>query len=112
MPQLEGKEEFKGSVLHSGTFYDPGDYAGKEVVVVGSGISGVDVASVLASHARRVTLLSRHGMHLFPQFMAPGKSWEWILFSNPFNQRLSPAQQARRWLQLIEYPNFIRTLHT
>ncbi|MCF8587616.1 flavin-containing monooxygenase [Gordonia liuliyuniae] len=55
-PHVQG--EFDGPVTHS-SGYRGGGYGGKQVVVVGTGNSGHDVAQDLVEHGDRVTLIQR-----------------------------------------------------
>jgi hypothetical protein len=63
VPDVPGMaDHFQGRVSHSSTFDDPADWAGKSVLVVGGGASGVDIARDLVGAARHVVLSSRrHG---------------------------------------------------
>jgi len=63
IPSLPGLEEFPGRVIHSHQYRSPEDFAGKKVVVVGAGSSGVDIGIDLCGKAHRV-YLSHHGNRL------------------------------------------------
>ena len=57
--QIEGLGNFKGEVVHP-QFWPKGlDYAGKKVVVIGSGATAVTIVPVLAEQASHVTMLQR-----------------------------------------------------
>mgnify|MGYP006278044583 CR=1 FL=1 len=56
---IEGLSEFKGEVIHSSRYRGPRDWAGKRVVVVGTGTSGHDVAQDLYSNGVSVTMVQR-----------------------------------------------------
>jgi len=59
-PQLPGVANFKGKVLHSSEFRDCSEYVGKNVVVVGTGSSGHDIAQDLVLHGvKSVSLMQR-----------------------------------------------------
>ncbi|MDE0692260.1 MAG: NAD(P)-binding domain-containing protein [Gammaproteobacteria bacterium] len=51
VPSLPGIEHFKGTALHSHNYRRPEPFAGKRVVVLGSSVSGADLARELASVA-------------------------------------------------------------
>ncbi len=51
VPSLPGIEHFKGAALHSHNYRRPQPFAGKRVVVLGSSVSGADLARELASVA-------------------------------------------------------------
>lgn len=60
VPAIEGLERFGGEVIHSSAFRHGGHYAGKSVLVVGTGNSGHDVAQDLVQRgASAVTMLQR-----------------------------------------------------
>jgi putative flavoprotein involved in K+ transport len=41
LPDVAGRSDFAGTVLHSGEYRNPGPFAGQRLVVVGGGNSGV-----------------------------------------------------------------------
>ncbi|MDT0328617.1 flavin-containing monooxygenase [Nocardiopsis lambiniae] len=57
-PDLPGLTDFTGTVLHAAEYRSPGPFAGRRVVVVGGGNSGVQIAAELAGTAR-VSLATR-----------------------------------------------------
>jgi cation diffusion facilitator CzcD-associated flavoprotein CzcO len=58
-PQFEGIERYCGQVVHPQRWTDEVDYAGKRVVVIGSGATAVTLVPALAEHAAHVTMLQR-----------------------------------------------------
>ena len=58
-PQFEGTERFGGRIVHPQQWTDDIDYAGKRVVVVGSGATAVTLVPAMAKHAAHVTMLQR-----------------------------------------------------
>ncbi|KDN24170.1 flavin-containing monooxygenase [Amycolatopsis rifamycinica] len=54
-----GQAEFAGEVVHPQHWPDSLDYAGKRVVVIGSGATAVTLVPALASRASHVTMLQR-----------------------------------------------------
>ncbi|MDT9687084.1 NAD(P)-binding domain-containing protein [Streptomyces sp. P9(2023)] len=66
-PLPPGADSFAGSILHSMDYLDGSDYAGRRVVVVGMGASGVDIASDLSRHAARTLLSIRRALHIVPK---------------------------------------------
>lgn len=60
IPDLAGRTEFRGTVLHSGEFGGGEAWRGRKAVVVGTGNSGHDIAQDLYEHgAASVTLIQR-----------------------------------------------------
>lgn len=66
LPELPGREQLGGNLLHVADYRRPEDYAGQRVIVVGAGNSAVQVAYELADHAT-VTLATRHPVNFLPQ---------------------------------------------
>lgn len=58
-PRIEGIEAFQGQVLHSGEFTGGAAWAGRPVMVFGTGTSAHDVAQDLEAHGAQVTLVQR-----------------------------------------------------
>ncbi len=67
IPQWEGVETFSGEIVHSSRFKNAQAYAGKHVLVVGSGNSAAEIASRLAAHAGTVTISVRTPPHILPK---------------------------------------------
>ena len=59
IPGLPGLENFTGAVIHSHAFTHGGAFAGKNVMVLGTGNSGHDVAQDLHSHGVNTTIVQR-----------------------------------------------------
>jgi monooxygenase len=58
-PQFPGVERFGGQIVHPQFWTDNVDYAGKRVVVIGSGATAVTLVPALAPEAGHVTMLQR-----------------------------------------------------
>ena len=87
-PDLPGIEHFGGTVVHP-QHWDPDlDYAGKRVVVIGSGATAVTLIPALAERAAHVTMLQRSPSYVMS---LPG--------TDPL------ADTLKRWLpQSVVYP--------
>jgi cation diffusion facilitator CzcD-associated flavoprotein CzcO len=59
MPDWPGKERFRGALVHTETWPEDLDYAGKRVVVIGSGASAATIVPAMAGKAAHVTMLQR-----------------------------------------------------
>ncbi|KAM9111652.1 uncharacterized protein ACDP82_021253 [Pangshura tecta] len=59
VPTIPGLETFPGRLLHSHEYRCPEPFAGRTVVLLGAGLSGMDLALQLAPVARRVVLSHR-----------------------------------------------------
>lgn len=58
-PHFEGEESFAGRIIHPQFWPDDLDYAGKRVVVIGSGATAVTIVPEMAKSAAHVTMLQR-----------------------------------------------------
>jgi monooxygenase len=58
-PEFEGRERFRGDVVHPQHWPEDLDYAGKRVVVIGSGATAVTLVPAMAEEAAQVTMLQR-----------------------------------------------------
>ncbi|MEQ1785693.1 MAG: NAD(P)/FAD-dependent oxidoreductase [Acidimicrobiales bacterium] len=58
-PDFAGLEEFAGTLVHPQAWPDDLDYAGKQVVVIGSGATAVTLIPSMAEDAAHVTMLQR-----------------------------------------------------
>jgi cation diffusion facilitator CzcD-associated flavoprotein CzcO len=65
IPDWPGHNSFPGRLLHSAEYHDPREFRGKDVLVVGSGCSGMDIAGDLVQGgASRVRLAVRTPPHI------------------------------------------------
>ena len=58
-PSFKGEENFKGEIVHPQFWPEDLDYAGKKVVVIGSGATAITVVPAMAGKAASVTMLQR-----------------------------------------------------
>jgi cation diffusion facilitator CzcD-associated flavoprotein CzcO len=58
-PDFEGTERFAGRIVHPQFWTEDIDYAGKRVVVIGSGATAVTLVPAMAKDAAHVTMLQR-----------------------------------------------------
>jgi len=58
-PDVEGIDDFKGKKMHTAKFDHDYDFTGKDVVVVGSAASAVQVSPPIAKVARHLTVVQR-----------------------------------------------------
>ena len=58
-PEFPGAETFEGTIVHPQHWPDDLDYAGKRVVVIGSGATAVTLVPAMAGTAGHVTMLQR-----------------------------------------------------
>jgi cation diffusion facilitator CzcD-associated flavoprotein CzcO len=69
-PELPGRERFRGRIVHPQKWSPDVDYAGKRVVVIGSGATAVTLVPALAKKAAHVTMLQRSPTYVVS---APGR---------------------------------------
>lgn len=68
-PEFEGRDDFAGDIVHPQHWPEDLDYAGKKVVVIGSGATAVTLVPSMADEAGHVTMLQRS-----PTYMVAGPS--------------------------------------
>jgi dimethylaniline monooxygenase (N-oxide forming) len=91
-PQLRDRDRFRGAIVHARDYRDPAGFAGKDVVVVGAGSSGADIAVELVPIARSVNVAVRDVPTLVPRHHR-GRPYDHR--ATRLAQLLPPA--ARRW---------------
>ncbi|GMI94810.1 YUCCA2 [Hibiscus trionum] len=69
VPFIEGMDDFGGAVLHTSSYRNGRSYCGKDVLVVGCGNSGMEVALDLANFNARTSLVVRDSVHVLPHEM-------------------------------------------
>jgi monooxygenase len=58
-PEFEGRDRFRGQIVHPQEWPEDLDYAGKRVVVIGSGATAVTLIPAMADDTEHVTMLQR-----------------------------------------------------
>ncbi|CAN6475934.1 unnamed protein product [Victoria cruziana] len=64
VPEIRGLDGFPGDVLHSSEYKSGGVYGGREVLVVGCGNSGMEIAFDLSEHGARTSVVVRNPIHV------------------------------------------------
>ncbi|MCZ7539031.1 MAG: NAD(P)/FAD-dependent oxidoreductase [Anaerolineae bacterium] len=101
-PSISGYETFSGALLHACDYRGPGPFAGRRVMVVGNGPSGVDIATDLGAHAARPVLLAqRTGVVLRPRYPRGLPKHAWMMLA----ERL-PASLGDSLLRWVESARF------
>ena len=67
VPHFEGEQEFEGTICHSKQYFSGRDYAGKDVLVVGCGNSGAEIAIDLWECGARPIIVVRGPVHVQPR---------------------------------------------
>jgi cation diffusion facilitator CzcD-associated flavoprotein CzcO len=115
LPEFAGTERFRGDIVHPQHWPEDYDYAGKRVIVIGSGATAVTLVPEMAKTAAHVTMLQRTPSyvvsipgidpiayflrkHLPPKVVWPIVRWKNVLLQAGF------FRLARR------RPNFVKKL--
>ncbi|MDQ3278446.1 MAG: NAD(P)/FAD-dependent oxidoreductase [Bacteroidota bacterium] len=102
-PQFAGEENFRGTIIHPQFWPEDFSYAGKKVVVVGSGATAVTLVPAMAATAGHVTMLQRSPSYVMS---IPNKN---KLFSRLQTWLLNAlAYKIARWQNLILGQAFYR----
>ncbi|MGH3721407.1 MAG: flavin-containing monooxygenase [Pseudonocardiaceae bacterium] len=91
-PQFPGTDGFTGQIVHPQRWPEDLDYAGKQVVVIGSGATAVTLVPAMAEQAAHVTMLQRS-----PSYVASLPSRDAV--ADALRRRLPPtvAYPLARW---------------
>ena len=95
-PEWSGMDRFQGLIVHPQKWTADIDYAGKRVVVIGSGATAVTLVPAMAEKAAHVTMLQRS-----PTYIVARPSQDVIA---DFLRRLLPARAAyaiTRWKNVL-----------
>jgi cation diffusion facilitator CzcD-associated flavoprotein CzcO len=94
-PDFEGRENFKGQIVHPQGWPEDLDWSGKRVVVIGSGATAVTLIPSMAEKAAHITMLQRSPTYMFAM---PATSP-----TATFLRKYTPqavAYKAMRWLRV------------
>jgi cation diffusion facilitator CzcD-associated flavoprotein CzcO len=97
-PPFAGVEDFAGQVVHPQHWPEDLDYAGKRVVVIGSGATSVTLVPALAKAAEHVTMLQRSPSYIMT---VPGE--------DPIAQGLRRVLPERATYTIVRWKNVALT---
>jgi cation diffusion facilitator CzcD-associated flavoprotein CzcO len=95
-PEFPGAKDFAGRIVHPQKWTDDVDYAGKRVVVIGSGATAVTLVPELAKQAAHVTMLQRSPTYVVAR---PAR--------DPLADRLRARLPAKLAYRLIRWRNVL-----
>ncbi len=114
-PDWPGFDDYKGTIIHPQKWPEGLDYAGKNVLVIGSGATAVTLVPAMAETAKHVTMLQRS-----PTYIVTMPSQDKV--ANLFRSLLpaKAAYAAARWKNIVrqaffyagsrKYPNAMKRL--
>ncbi|WP_109355488.1 NAD(P)/FAD-dependent oxidoreductase [Sphingorhabdus sp. EL138] len=95
MPKIEGK--FSGSIRHSQTYKDPEEFRDKNVLIIGAGNSGVDIACDAARVANSAYLSVRRGYWFLPKFV----------MGRPIDAFFADGAEMPEWISPPDFSAFV-----
>lgn len=100
-PEFNGVENFKGRLIHPQKWPEDLDYAGKEVVVIGSGATAVTLIPAMADKTKHITMLQRSPTYVAAVPLEDKKA--------KFLKKILPKKLAHKLIRLknIAYTMFI-----
>lgn len=106
-PELPGRTSFEGRAFHSARWDSAYPLEGKRVAVIGTGASGVQLASAISSRVAHLSLFQRTPAWILPKGDRPFSSFERRLLQRvPGFQRL--LRFALYWRHELLAPGFVR----
>ncbi|MEI6446729.1 MAG: NAD(P)/FAD-dependent oxidoreductase [Actinomycetes bacterium] len=114
-PVFEGRERFRGEIVHPQHWPEDLDCSGKRVVVIGSGATAVTLVPALAGTASHVTMLQRSPTYIvavpardavanfLKRHLSPERAYALTRRKNVFFQRF-------QWVLSKRYPNAMKRL--
>jgi len=90
IPDINGVDKFNGPIIHTGSWDNGFNYKDKNIALIGTGASGMQVAPELAKEAKSLTIFQRtpHWIIANPNYhrkLSKGKKW--VLKNIPFYSR-------------------------
>ncbi|KAF7153495.1 hypothetical protein RHSIM_Rhsim01G0259000 [Rhododendron simsii] len=67
VPEIDGLKEFSGEVIHVSEYKSGEKFAGKRVLVVGCGNSGMEVSLDLCNYNAKPSIVVRNSIHVLPR---------------------------------------------
>lgn len=95
-PEFEGADRFAGPIVHPQHWPEDLDYAGKRVVVIGSGATAVTLVPAMAEQAAQVTMLQRSPTYILS-----------LPAEDPIAKRLRRFLPARAVYAIVRWKNVL-----
>jgi monooxygenase len=95
-PEFAGLSRFKGTLIHPQIWPEDLDYAGKRVIVIGSGATAVTLVPAMADKAAHVTMVQRSPTYML-SLPAVDANANWLRRHLP----LSLAYRLTRWRNVV-----------
>lgn len=95
-PELPGRDQFTGTIIHPQHWPEGFAHAGKRIVVIGSGATAVTLVPELAKTAAHVTMLQRSPTYIMTR-PAVDKIADWLRAKLP----AKTAYAAARWKNIL-----------
>ncbi|MGY1731485.1 flavin-containing monooxygenase [Geodermatophilus sp. SYSU D01045] len=114
-PVFEGRDRFRGEIVHPQAWPEDLDLTGKRVVVVGSGATAVTIVPAIAGTAASVTMLQRTPTYVLPvpredKVAALLRKWFGDERGYALTRRKNIAQQRAIWSFCQKHPKAARTV--
>ncbi|MEM7190288.1 MAG: NAD(P)/FAD-dependent oxidoreductase, partial [Pseudomonadota bacterium] len=89
LPEFEGYDDYAGTIVHPQHWPADLDYAGKSVLIIGSGATAVTLVPTMAKTAAHVTMLQRSPTYIFSRpAIDPVAKWLRRLMPNSWAYKL------------------------
>jgi putative flavoprotein involved in K+ transport len=104
IPAWQGTDEYAGQILHASSYGNALAFQGKDVLVVGSGNSGTEIAVDLAQNgAGRIRLAVRTPPHLVPRDVAGWPTQLIAIMARPLPRVI--VDRVARWYARLRLPD-------
>ena len=94
IPEWKGKETFRGKIIHSSKYKNGSEFKGKNVLVVGFGNSGGEIAIDLYEHGAKPGIAVRNAVNVIPRELAGIPILSIGIVQNKMPARLADAVNA------------------
>ncbi|WP_019201910.1 NAD(P)/FAD-dependent oxidoreductase [Tsukamurella sp. 1534] len=94
-PEFTGRDRFQGQIVHPQFWPEDLDYAGKKVVVIGSGATAVTLVPSMADETEHITMLQRTPTYIMP---VPKQDPLTNLFHRAFGHKIGHDLSRKRFI--------------
>lgn len=107
IPEFPGLDKFDGDIMHSAEWHSDTELEDRNVALIGSAASGIQIATAIAETVNHLTIFQRS-----PNWIAPRAGGSYSAFQKHLFRIIPPLRKLRRHAQFLQHEMTILAFRT